>query len=100
MDVYVKNKVLYINMAGDIDHHSAAILREKSDEILNREYIKEIVFDFKDINFMDSSGIGLVMGRYRQAGYNNADVTLINVPESINRMFEMSGINKLPGIAN
>ena len=92
MSVETKNQKLYISMSGDIDHHSAAILREESDKILNREYIKEVVFDFNEIKFMDSSGIGLIMGRYRQASYNNAKVSLTNVPGSIDRMLEMAGI--------
>ncbi len=79
-------------MSGDIDHHSAAVLREESDKVLEREYIKEIVFDFEGIKFMDSSGIGLIMGRFRQASYNNAKISLTNVPRYIDRMLEMAGI--------
>lgn len=92
MSVEVRNNKLYINMSGEIDHHRAGILREESDEVLNRTYIKEIIFDFTGIRFMDSSGIGLIMGRYRQAGYNNGKVALINVPKNIDRMLEMAGI--------
>lgn len=92
MSVDVRNNKLYIKMCGEIDHHMASILREESDNILNRSYIKEIVFDFEGIKFMDSSGIGLIMGRYRQVGYNNGEVSLINVPRNIDRMLEMSGI--------
>ena len=83
---------LIIYLDGDIDHHSAAILRDESDRGLNREFIKEIVFNFDGVQFMDSSGIGLIMGRYRQAGYNNAKVSLINVPANVDRMLEMAGI--------
>lgn len=82
-------------MEGDIDHHGASILREESDVVFNREYIKEVIFDFANIKFMDSSGIGLIMGRYRQAKYNDAKVSLINVPDNVDRMLEMSGIYRI-----
>lgn len=92
MSISVRNNKLYIDMNGEIDHHRAAILREESDRVLNREYVREIIFDFEGIKFMDSSGIGLIMGRYRQAGYNNAKVSLTNVPDNIDRMLQMAGI--------
>ena len=95
MSVDVFEQKLYIRMDGDIDHHSAAILRDESDKVLNRVFIREVVFDFDGIKFMDSSGIGLIMGRYRQAGYNNATVSLINVPSNIDRMLEMAGLYSL-----
>ncbi|MBQ3061998.1 MAG: anti-sigma factor antagonist [Lachnospiraceae bacterium] len=95
MGVKVSSNILYINMDGDIDHHSAALLREESDMFFNREYIKEVIFDFERTKFMDSSGIGLIMGRYRQAKYSDAKVSLINIPDNIDRMLQMSGIYKI-----
>lgn len=95
MSVKLKGNTLLIDMEGDIDHHMAALLREESDEVLNRSYVREVVFDFARTKFMDSSGIGLIMGRYRQAGYNDATVSLVNVSVGIDRMLEMSGLYKI-----
>lgn len=95
MGVKLKGNTLLIDMEGDIDHHMAALLREESDEVLNRSYVREVVFDFARTKFMDSSGIGLIMGRYRQAGYNDATVSLVNVSAGIDRMLEMSGLYKI-----
>lgn len=95
MSVKLKGNTLLIDMEGDIDHHMAALLREESDEVLNRSYVREVVFDFARTKFMDSSGIGLIMGRYRQAGYNDATVSLVNVSAGIDRMLEMSGLYKI-----
>ena len=52
-------------LIGEIDHHSAAVIREKIDNTISFKKPQHLILDFKNVSFMDSSGIGLVMGRYR-----------------------------------
>ena len=56
---------------------------------------KKVVFDFKRVNFMDSAGIGLILGRYKQAEMYGGKLELINVSEKLKRIFEMSGILRI-----
>ena len=53
-------------LSGEIDHHQVAPVRESIDEKIETQKPKELVLDFTDISFMDSSGIGLIMGRYKK----------------------------------
>ena len=63
-----KNEYIYAFIKGEIDHHTAPEIRETIDEALSvSETAKLLVLDFSEVSFMDSSGVGLVMGRYRYA---------------------------------
>lgn len=64
----IENRVLYIYLDGDLDHHLAKKVKHKCDIILKSYPIKDIEFDFKNSGFIDSSGIGVILGRYRQVG--------------------------------
>ena len=64
--IFVKDAVMTIRLPEEVDHFAADRLREEAAEILEERNVKEVVFDFRKTGFMDSSGIGLVMGRYRQ----------------------------------
>ena len=63
IDFVKKENVLSIKIDGEIDHHSAAEIRTKIDAYITGSNTKYIVLDFKKVGFMDSSGIGMVMGR-------------------------------------
>ena len=60
-----KDRVLYANLYGEIDHHSAVRLREDLDALILRERPLRLILDLSGIDFMDSAGLGLLMGRYR-----------------------------------
>ena len=61
----VKGNILIIYVPEELDHHCAEKIRIESDRILTKQNIRQIVFDFRRTVFMDSSGIGVIMGRYR-----------------------------------
>ena len=63
--VWVKDAVMTIRLPEEVDHFVADRLREEAGEILVERNVREVVFDFRKTVFMDSSGIGLVMGRFR-----------------------------------
>ena len=64
--VWVKDAVMTIRLPEEVDHFVADRLREEAGEILVERNVREVVFDFRKTVFMDSSGIGMIMGRYRQ----------------------------------
>ena len=92
-------KTLVAAIKGDIDHHSAAELREAIDEALaDSGETDMLVLDFGEVTFMDSSGVGLVMGRYRLAETLKKKVRVDNLDERDYRIMKMSGIEKIAEI--
>ena len=65
VEIKVTGEVVTALLSGELDHHTARIMREAIDNAIELNMPTALVLDFKDVSFMDSSGIGLVMGRYR-----------------------------------
>ena len=82
-------------ISGDIDHHSAAALRQKIDEAVEMAYPQLLILDFGAVTFMDSSGIGLVMGRYKLMNDLKGKIAIENAPKAIGKVMRMAGIEKL-----
>lgn len=80
---------------GEIDHHSAVKLREEIDCAVESSYPEVLVLDFGGVTFMDSSGIGLVMGRWKLMQALSGKVTIENAPPFIKKVMRMAGIEKL-----
>lgn len=95
IDIYEKNRNLIVQISGDIDHHSLENTRDKIDKAFSRSNAKNIIFDFKNVEFMDSSGIGLVIGRYRLIENNGGRVGAANINNDLKRIFEISGLKKI-----
>lgn len=91
-----KNNILYAFLKGEIDHHTVPELRESIDgAIILNDTPKLVVLDFGGITFMDSSGVGLVMGRYRLASSKGKKLRVDNLSERDYKIMKMSGIEKL-----
>lgn len=82
-------------LSGEIDHHTAAEFRECIDREVECIQPKLLILDFGGIGFMDSSGIGLIMGRYKNAAEYGGKVQVTNAPPMIKRMIKLAGIGKL-----
>ncbi len=94
-----KNSTLYAFIKGEIDHHTAPDLRESIDDaIILNDTPKLVVLDFGGVTFMDSSGVGLVMGRYRLAASKGKKLRVDNLSERDYKIMKMSGIEKLAEI--
>lgn len=86
---------LVVHMAGELDHHSAEEVRNKIDDKIDCNRYNVLIMDFNEVTFMDSSGIGVVIGRYKKLLLKGGKVCVINVKSSIKRVFELSGIFKI-----
>ena len=94
-----KNSTLYAFLKGEIDHHTAPELRDYIDDaIILNDAPNLIVLDFGGVTFMDSSGVGLVMGRYRLAASKGKKLRVDNLSERDYKIMKMSGIEKLAEI--
>lgn len=91
----VKNNILIIHVNGELDHHNSVFIREKADEIICRDGIMNIIFDFDKTEFMDSSGIGVIMGRYKKVNGFGGKVGVMNVRKNVEKILLYSGMNKI-----
>ena len=89
---------LYVLLLCEIDHHTAKRIREAVDERLIAARPRELVFDFSGVGFMDSSGIGLVLGRVEKAERVDACVKITGLSPTLRKLFRISGIEKLERI--
>lgn len=83
---------------GEIDHHSARVIREEIDTNLQRSLPKKLVLDFRDVTFMDSSGVGLIMGRYKLVKSMGGEIIIRNVREPIGKVMKLAGLDRLATI--
>lgn len=95
MNIQVAGQVATVYLSGEIDHHLAKRMREEIDEMIHRTLPKLLILDFSAVSFMDSSGIGLVMGRYRLMESIGGDVEINGAEGRILRMMQMAGIAKI-----
>lgn len=90
-----KGDKLVVHMTGELDHHSAEEVRNKVDDRLDRDHCNKLVMDFSGVTFMDSSGIGVVIGRYRKLSSRKGKVCMVKATGSVKRVFELSGMFKI-----
>lgn len=91
----VKGETLIIYLPEELDHHVAGRIREKTDRLFTCKKIRDVIFDYQETSFMDSSGIGLVMGRYREVRYLKGDIYIVGVNDKIARILEISGLYRV-----
>lgn len=87
--------ILTASIYGDIDHHNARVLRESIDKEVENNNPEILKIDFKNLEFMDSSGIGLIMGRYKLMNSLGGKLNVINVPSYMLRVIKISGLEQL-----
>ena len=93
---FTMNKTtLIVSVKGDIDQHSAASLREQIDLRLTHDNVRSLVFDFTSLDFMDSSGIGIIIGRYKIMSALDGKITIATDKSVIVRLLELSGVTRL-----
>ncbi len=96
---YEGDKLLVFKITDEIDDCSVQKIRRKADYEMERYMPKRVIFDFSCVTFMDSAGIGMVIGRYKFANMLGAKLEVSNLSQSVKRIFEMSGILKLIPVA-
>lgn len=90
--------ILRVDIGGDIDHHSAAPLREQIDMQIYSARPKEISISLAGVSFMDSAGLGLVVGRLVTAKEVGCTLTLTGVSPRTMKIFEMAGLERMRGL--
>lgn len=85
---------LRVKIPSDLDHPVSDQIRKESDRIMESIYIRRMIFDFSETVFMDSSGIGLIMGRYRALGMKQGCILAEGANEHIQRLLRLSGVHR------
>ncbi len=98
-EFYEEDKLLVFTITDEIDDCSVQKIRRIADYEMERYMPKRVVFDFDCVTFMDSAGIGMIIGRYKFANMIGATLEIRNLNASVRRIFEMSGILKLISVA-
>ena len=89
------NNTLIANLIGELDHPSAEEVRAKIDDRIERENAQRLILNFGGVTFMDSSGIGVVVGRFKKMTSRGGALCVVDLSRGVNRVFELSGLFKI-----
>jgi stage II sporulation protein AA (anti-sigma F factor antagonist) len=95
MTTLVKDDKMIIYLSGEIDHHSAREIRDGIDRLIISHRPKTFILDLEGIDFMDSSGLGLVLGRFKKIKETGGDMYIANADNRTMKILKMSGVDKL-----
>ena len=97
MDIRIEHvgTTLVVKPEGELDHHSAKNVREMIDREIEQRKIKNLVLDFNKVSFMDSSGIGVIAGRYKIINSLGGKTMVIRANEQVDKILEISGLKKI-----
>ena len=95
MKYQVQENCLTIFLPHEVDHHSADEIRKEADYLIDRNHIRYVIFDFTETDFMDSSGIGMIMGRYKRIIMLGGEVCAVHTNERMKKVLTMSGVTKI-----
>lgn len=90
-----EGQALIIHLPKEVDHHNCLELKYETDLLLEENYINKMVFDFSDTEFMDSSGIGVLLSRYKQMAGSGGTVSVYGAGARISRILKIGGIDRL-----
>ena len=89
---------LTVKMLPEIDHHTAKKIREAADACIEKERPRRVILDFSPVTFMDSSGLGLILGRVTRSEAVGATVTVMGLSPKLYKLVKMSGIEKIKSL--
>ena len=95
MKYEVQENCLTIFLPGELDHHNAEEIRKRSDYLIDQNHIRYVIFDFTDTTFMDSSGIGMMIGRCKNMDFTGGEVRAEHMNGRIRKIFLLSGLHKM-----
>jgi stage II sporulation protein AA (anti-sigma F factor antagonist) len=99
MTLAIESKVVgnfvFVRLNGELDHHAVERLRDEIEKELEATHHRGLVLSFRGIDFMDSSGLGLILGRYRSVKERGGKMAICEVSPPLKKLFELSGILKI-----
>ncbi len=95
LEILYREKNLVLRFYGELDHHSSTRIRKAINKEWEKELSRNIIFNLEHLAFMDSSGVGVIMGRYEQAGKTGGKVAVCAASPALMKVLELSGLLKL-----
>lgn len=95
-----KEKTLIVKLIGELDHHVAGGVKDRIDKKITSSAAENLIFDFSALSFMDSSGIGVVIGRYKLIKSIGGKTVIVSNTKSIDRLLNIAGIKKIISVRN
>ncbi|MBQ6959577.1 MAG: anti-sigma F factor antagonist [Clostridia bacterium] len=95
MDFERRRDTVTVRIAGELDHCSAQPIRRELDGLISDPGVKKLVMDLQDMAFMDSSGIGVILGRYRTLAQRGGKVAVKNMNPQVKKVFLLSGMDQV-----
>lgn len=91
----IRKNLLFIRLRGELDQASSENLKFRVSEVIDKYYIKHIILNFEKLGFMDSSGIGFIIGRYSQIKRRQGKIVICSMNDIIERIFNLSGLKRI-----
>ena len=98
IDLEHNGKTLIVRLKGELDHHTADTLKQRMEDAIKQGQLTHIILSLKYLDFMDSSGLGVILGRYKQITAKGGKMVVCDVSPAVNRLFQMSGLFKILSI--
>jgi stage II sporulation protein AA (anti-sigma F factor antagonist) len=98
VDLETIGDVLIVRLDGELDHHTADDLRSQMENAIDKYKTYHILLSLQNLHFMDSSGLGVILGRYKQITAKGGDMIICSINPVIYRLFELSGLFKIINI--
>ncbi len=87
--------ILVVRLTGEVDHYASLQMRKEIEEQLKDRAVDRLVLDFSDVTFMDSSGVGMIIGRYKTMTARGGQVTACGLHPPVDRLFHMAGLHRI-----
>ena len=97
MEIKLKlnQRTLIVSLSGELDHHGAEQIRSLIERAITERDVKNLIFDFSSLSFMDSSGIGMIIGRYKLIHSIGGGVVLVCTSQRMKKLVTISGLTRL-----
>ncbi|HEY8419304.1 MAG TPA: STAS domain-containing protein [Clostridia bacterium] len=89
------NNTLYIAIYGELDEYTAVYTRNELDKILSQNEMKRVVVDLSELTFMDSTGVGIMIGRFKKLKAKNIPIFIANPSKTVDKIFSMTGLYEI-----
>lgn len=93
-EINMENEIAIIRLYGELDHHEAEKIRSHISKTILQGNLHTIIWNLERLNFMDSSGIGLILGRMRELSAVNGQTIILNPSNTMKKIFQFSGLSK------
>ncbi|WP_407268763.1 anti-sigma F factor antagonist [Radiobacillus sp. PE A8.2] len=95
IELSTKENVLLVRLTGELDHHAAEDLKKQWQNALWEKNVKHVILNLEQLAFMDSSGLGVILGRYKEVMQLGGEMVVCSISPAVKRLFELSGMFKI-----